>query len=170
VADDRSPEAGPSLTTVPLGTAVVSQNPTGMLTTPAMASAVAIALWSAEPLVAGVLHYLLPAIPESHRGGLPCLAADSGFRDLLQRVKALAGGSTRLTGWIVGGADPLCDLETPEIMLGARNVEVATRLLADAGIEVAAQRTGGHQSRRLALEIATGKIRVNESPTSQGIS
>lgn len=164
--DPESPHR--QLVVVKLGQIVVTDEAATTLATPALASAVAIALHHAESGTAGLMHFLLPHgdVDPTRRAAHPELFADSGFALLLDRMVVQAGGSSGVAAWVVGGADLVPSRNEPSpVALGLRNVEAADRLLAKAGIEISGRRVGGHRARRLLLDVDTGKARITETPT-----
>ena len=112
-----------------------------------LGSCVSICLWDSESHIGGMNHYLFPEWSEgdgsSNRfGNLSTLA-------LVENLLVLGCEPSRMKAKLFGGAALFCSAGNYASSLGAKNVDVARRMLAHAGIEIIAQDTGGHYGRKI---------------------
>ena len=166
-------EAGASrrtILTVDVGCMTVTDDRSAVLQTQAIGSGIAVALYDPENGVGGMLHFLLPdgSVDEARRISQPALFADSGFEFLLQQMKTRGAHPEDLKCYLVGGADPIyLGITEPILSLGHRNAAVARELIEKANLSLTAMRTGGSRARRAVLEIATGTVRITETPAER---
>ena len=147
----------------------VEGNPDVMLSTYALGSCVGLAVYDRVPAVGGLLHFMLPDSrldPELSRSR-PYMFADVGIPLLLEKVCTRGARPDRLTVCIVGAAQILNQQDVFEI--GKRNYQAARRLLWKLGILLSHEAVGGVAFRNLSLEIATGKVVVQEGGRQQEI-
>jgi len=151
---------------VRLGSMVVSKDPTVMLHTPTVSSAVAVVLFDPELKLAGLLHFLMPdsTIDPQRAAARPELFGDTGWDLLLYRMSAQGGRSDRLKGYAIGGADLCLHRGQPDFALGQRNATFVMEQIEKAGILIAGARLGGVRARRIAVEPETGSVRITETP------
>jgi chemotaxis receptor (MCP) glutamine deamidase CheD len=117
-----------------------------------LGSCVAVCLWSSDPRVGGMNHYLLPRAPQregSARYG------DTAMALLLSRLDLLGGRN--LSARIYGGATVA---RVGAMRLGEQNVEIARRFLHDQRIRVIDEDVFGDKARRIELDLETGDVRV----------
>jgi chemotaxis protein CheD len=123
----------------------------GVITT-LLGSCVAVCLWSPEPRVGGMNHYLLPRAPE--REGSPRYG-DTAMALLLSRLDLLGGRN--LNARIYGGATVA---RVGALRLGEQNVDIARRFLREQRIRVIDEDVFGEKARRIELDLETGDVRV----------
>ena len=130
------------------------------ITTVGLGSCVAIALHDAEARVGGLAHILLPCPALSRPGSSPAKFAETAV-PLLLREMASIGAGPRVTAKVVGGASMFVTLLPSDgVSMGQRNVEATLRALADAGIPVVGQDTGGEHGRSVTLDVHSGDVSV----------
>jgi chemotaxis protein CheD len=145
----------------------VTSDRDAVLTTYALGSCVAVAVHDPVSLVGGLLHYMLPeaSLDRSKAENNPYMFADTGIRELLQRVFNSGANPRRLVVRIAGGAQVLNGHELFQI--GKRNYLAARKLLWKAGILVTAERVGGGVSRTVRMEVGSGRTWVREDGIDQ---
>lgn len=120
-----------------------------------LGSCVSVCLWDATRRVGGINHFLLPFPPgpaaASSRFG------DVAMRRLLDGVLRAGASRPRLVARVFGGAR-ITAIEGPADHLGARNVELAMRFLADERIRVAGVEVEGARGRRLVFSTEDGAV------------
>ncbi len=117
-------------------------------------SCVAVCLWDPVLKVGGMNHYLLPHGADNGLGS-PRFG-NVAMRTLIDRLLALGSDKRNLQAKVFGGACVIEAMRRSEHHLGAKNVQVAHKLLEDAGISVVGDDTGGRQGRKLIFHVADG--------------
>ena len=142
---------------------LASNDARAYLVTYSLGSCVGVVIYDSAIKVGGLLHAMLPDsnIHSDRVIDRPYMFVDTGLPALFHAVYALGGLKHRLTVKLVGGAEFLDQKKIFNI--GNRNVECVTALLARNAVRLAASETGGHDSRTVRLELATGNLTV-ESP------
>ncbi len=150
------------------GTVVVTADRTAIMRSTPIGSGIVVALVDVHVPVCGMVHFLLPDSSLHHETSVyrPELFANTGFELLLNQVEQMGVLREGLRAYLVGGADPMRgdDLDS-QFALGARNVGAIELLVASSRVRLAAARVGGNCGRRIAVELATGKVRISETPS-----
>jgi chemotaxis protein CheD len=115
-----------------------------------LGSCVAVCLWDPELQIGGINHYLLPA-------GLKTTAAplrygNVAIEELLSRTVRAGARLASLRAKLFGGACVLDAMRGRDSHLGSKNIEIARKALADAGIPVVASDVGGNRGRKLIFQ------------------
>ena len=115
-----------------------------------LGSCVSICLWDSENHIGGMNHYLLPEwnqgeMPSTRFGNLAALA-------LLGELLELGCDPKNLKAKLFGGAALFTSADRYPKSLGAKNVEVAQRMLMHSGIPVIGQDTGGQHGRKILFD------------------
>jgi len=156
---------------VHVGSVVATRDGGALLHTPPIASSIAVAICDPEEGVAGIAHFLLPdsGIDPKRRTNAPEMFAQSAVESLVLKLAQLGADSDRLRAYLVGGADLVYRRHSGPcpLSLGDRNVEAARSALAEYDIRVVASRVGGNRARRIAVEVASGKVRITETPVQR---
>ena len=145
--------------TIGIGGLEVSRDPDALLVTHALGSCIAVLAHDLARGVGGLLHFQLPSsglAPERAQES-PGTFADTGIPLLLARMWAHGARRAEVVVKAAGGGSfhPGSRLD-----VGLRNQRVMRELLAAAGLPLAAEDVGGHRSRTVRLEIATGRVTV----------
>lgn len=119
-----------------------------------LGSCVAVCLWDTALQIGGMNHFLLPASREDQ--GSSMRFGNMSTVELLKRLLALGSHRRNLVAKIFGGAALFRTEEHYASSLGAKNVECAIAMMANAGIPVAAQGTGGTSGRKLIFNTDDG--------------
>jgi chemotaxis protein CheD len=122
-----------------------------------LGTCVSVCLWDQVHRVGGMNHFLLPdvvsgAMATPRFGNIAC-------HRLLERVLALGARQRNLVAKIFGGSSPTLDAPSTRD-LGARNVEVALRVMAAERIPVVASDVGGAGGRKIVFVIDDGAVWV----------
>jgi len=100
--------------------------------------------------------------PAGLSGG-PARYADTGIRELLDRVTGLGASKRRLVAKIAGGARMF---QVPDDMnmldIGMRNAEAVRVALAETGVPIVAQDVGGTVGRTMRYLVGPGRVYVRE--------
>ncbi len=141
---------------VGIGEALVTGDDCAIIVTHALGSCVGIAAYDSKCRVGGILHYMLPTLPnkkvtyeESWKYGEEAIP---NFFKLLYK-KGATKDSLRIV--MAGGSELL---GTTSLPIGRRNVVIAERLFKKNNVFIANEDTGGAKPRTLYLEMASGRV------------
>jgi len=141
----------------------VAADPESALVTYALGSCLGLAVYDPVARVGGLLPYMLPepSIDPVGRASNPYKFADTGIPRLLEDVCERGASKRRLVICGAGAAQILDDKNIFEI--GKRNYLAARRLLWKYGLLLAGEAVGGTTCRTLSLEVASGRVVVQEA-------
>lgn len=123
-----------------------------------LGSCVAIAFWDTRREVAGLNHYMLPH-PVTRGDSSPRFGSFA-FLKLVAAMERFGVPRDRLRAGVFGGACVMEAFRRDGDHIGARNVELARRLLADASIPVVQVDLGGRRGRKLVFDAPAGAVEV----------
>lgn len=151
-----------NLRSVSIGEMVVSNSPDDILIAYGLGSCVAVCLYDPVAKVSGMIHSLLPAMPQGEKlNGTPAKYVDQGIPLLLNQVISLGAQRNRLSVHLCGGAQMLTAPGFNQTLnIGERNVAAAQAGLQAAGLRIKAQATGGNSGRTVKLYVVNGQITV----------
>jgi chemotaxis protein CheD len=147
----------------------VERDPGVVLTTYALGSCIGLVVYDPVAFVGGLLHFMLPDSQLDPIRGRerPYMFADIGIPLLIDQLCAQGANRGRLVVCAVGAAQILDERGIFEI--GKRNYQATRRLLWKLGVMLASEAIGGVISRNVSLEIATGKLLLQEGGRQQEI-
>ena len=130
----------------------------GAVITTLLGSCISVCLWSPEPLLGGMNHYIMP---EWNGLGDPSPRfGNVAISDLIAAMIARGAKRHRLTAMMFGGASMFHSSgESPAV--GSQNIAVGLRLLGAEGISVVSNDVGGLRGRRVTFYTDTGRIVSN---------
>lgn len=133
----------------------------GELVTLGLGSCVAICLHDPVARVAGMAHVLLPNKSLSRTTDNPAKFPQSAVPLLIERMQGLGADPKRLTARLVGGAAMFGNL-TPSgaVQMGERNVVASRQVVAEQGLTIAAEATGGTIGRSVRFQANDGSLWV----------
>lgn len=132
----------------------------GSLWSHGLGSCVAIVLYDASTLTAGLAHILLPNENYSRDRSHAAKFADAAVPHLVTEMRR-AGARGRLTAKLIGGASMFGSLlTTTGVNMGARNIVSAREALRRAGIGIVGEDVGGDFGRTISVSVANGKVTV----------
>jgi len=129
-----------------------------LVITTILGSCVAITLWDEHLRIGGLNHYMLPFQTSREKSGLRF--GNVAWEELLARLIGLGARRDRMVAGIFGGACVMEAFRNGGDHVGARNVELAERLLGIARIHVQSRDTGGRRGRKLTFETDSGRVAV----------
>jgi chemotaxis protein CheD len=134
----------------------VATEPT--LVTTILGSCVAVCLWDITQGIGGINHYLLPVGLKTASNGLRY--GNVAIEHLLEKLERTGARRSNLRAKVFGGACVLDAMRDRANHLGDKNVEMAQRVLAEAGIPVVASDVGGSRGRKLIFYPHDGTVLV----------
>jgi len=133
------------------------------LVTHALGSCLGLTLWDPVAKVGGLLHAMLPLSkinPEKAQEN-PYMFVDTGVPALFQAFYQLGGKKERAVIKAAGCGAPLGDDKIFKI--GERNLVVLKKLLWKNNLLLAAEDTGGTESRTVYFDISTGTVMIQSA-------
>jgi chemotaxis protein CheD len=123
-----------------------------------LGSCVAVCLWDRELRVGGMNHYMLP-FETGRTSGSPRFG-DVAIHQLVEKLMSLGSRLSSLEAALVGGACVMDAFRRDGDHIGARNADLAERILPMHGIRVTRRELGGNRGRKLVFETGTGGLKV----------
>jgi len=123
-----------------------------------LGSCVAVCLWDLRLGIGGINHYLLPTGLKTASTGLRY--GNVAIELLLDRLEQAGARRSNLRAKVFGGACVLDAMRGKGNHLGDKNVEMANKALAEAGIPVVASDVGGGRGRKLIFHSHDGSALV----------
>ncbi|HLK35408.1 MAG TPA: chemotaxis protein CheD [Polyangiaceae bacterium] len=120
-----------------------------------LGSCVGVVLIDGARRVGGASHYLLP-----YDGGGSPRYGNGAITTLVARTIALGSRKPDLVAKVFGGSSILSQVRPERPSLGAQNVEVARRRLAEEGIAIVAEDVGGFVGRKVVFLTDCGQVWV----------
>lgn len=149
---------------VGIGDYAISSRETDRILTFALASCVAVTVYSRLRKVAGMIHVALPSpLDASDIRARPCYFATTGLPILIDRMCRHYGClKVELQIGIYGGADSIkCD---DIFSIGKRNIAAVKNTLDSLYLQAHSIEVGGVISRTLKLDVSTGVVKVSTHP------
>ena len=112
-----------------------------------LGSCVAVCIWDGTLGIGGINHFLLPMGARTATMGLRY--GNVAIEKLLERLASTGTQPVNLRAKVFGGACVLDAMRGKENHLGGKNVDIARKALAEAGIPVVASDVGGNRGRKL---------------------
>jgi chemotaxis protein CheD len=146
---------------VGMGEMLVSNDASAQLVTYSLGSCVGITIYDSAVKVGGMLHAMLPdsTINADRAASRPNMFVDSGLPAMFHAVYALGGLKHRIVVKMAGGAEFLD--KNKVFNIGRRNIDALLIMLGRNGMKLEASATGGHESRTMRLDLATGAVRLD---------
>ena len=163
VGDEGSPETveiAPDAATAYVHVGQMFTSPAPCTATTILGSCVSVCVWDPTTGAGGLNHFLLPQCVEN--GISSPRFGNVAIHRLLDELAALGSPRARLKSKIFGGASVIDAFQSANESLGQKNVELARRLLADAGIPIVAEDVGGAQGRKLVFQTGDGTAWVRK--------
>lgn len=140
------------------------------LITYALGSCVGICMYDDKLKIGGLLHAMLPDAFENEGYADITLEryVNTGIQNLFRMICVHGAGVNNLKVKLIGGANMFgFDFTNKDMDIGTQNVIQSKRILADMGIPVVAQMTGGTVGRTIRLEIESAKVYVSATDGSR---
>lgn len=147
-----------------MGEYIVTDAEDAIIRTFALASCVAVTVYSPTKKAAGMIHIVLPA-PLHDRDGIsrPGYFAETGIPLLLDAMFTQYGCSREeLQVQMYGGSESKLSLDIYNI--GKKNIDTVKRKLLEMGLKVQKTDLRGNDSRSISMEAKTGLVVVHRQP------
>lgn len=147
-----------------IGEYVISSDKEDVIKTYSLGSCVAITIYCPKRKVLGMAHIALPA-PFNKRDLLerPAHFADSAIPLMIDKFCYTYGCNINdLQIGLFGGALSL--RENDAFKIGLRNVQKIKNILANEGISIHMDDTGGYCSRTVEVDVSTGIVKIDSQP------
>jgi len=157
-----------------VGEAKTAKPPT-RLRTNALGSCIACVLYDKVNQIGGIAHIMLPSTDNYLYGSEPLKYADEAIPYLIKEMEKISNCkfqianlennlksaicNLQLTARLVGGAMVVEDT----INIGAQVTKSVEEVLGKYGIEIIVRKVGGHESRSVTLDTATGTLWYTEN-------
>lgn len=126
-----------------------------------LGSCVSVAAWHPALQIGGMCHFMLPQGPGNGGGAFDGRYANSAMQWLRHEMACCGTTPQGYRIHVLGGSSMFaCDPSLPAARIGERNIEAARELLKHHGFPTAAADVGGASSRRVMLEVWSGRIDV----------
>jgi chemotaxis protein CheD len=147
---------------VPVGDMKIGQMP-DTLVTDALGSCLCLTVYDSVSQVGGLLHAMLPLSEINLQKAAinPFMFVDTGIVELFRALDAHGLIKGNLVVKAVGCGNPMGSMEVFKI--GMRNYRVLQQVLTKDGICLAAEDIGGTASRRVQLDLASGKTIISSN-------
>jgi len=144
----------------------VSNDASAEIVTYSLGSCLGITIYDPLKKIGGLLHLMLPAsnIDHAKAAEMPYMFVDTGVPRLFHAAYNLGADRSRLIIKVAGGSQ-LLDAQGI-FNIGSRNIESFKKLLAQQGLNIHANDTGGVASRTLRFDLANGNTTI-KSPGSE---
>jgi len=138
----------------------VTADPSAEVITYALGSCIGVTVYDPIAKIAGMLHFMLPSssTSEEKAASNPAMFADTGVPLLFKTCYELGAEKSRLVVCAAGGAEVLAD--DGHFKIGSRNRTILRKIFWKNSILLAADDTGGNQSRTLSINATNGAVIV----------
>jgi chemotaxis protein CheD len=130
-----------------------------VLTTLGLGSCVGIALFDSITKTSGLAHIMLPSSTQALNNSNVAKFADTAIVKLLEKMIKLGACRSNIKAKIAGGAQMFTFSQSSDIIrIGFRNVASTKEKLAELGIPIIAEDTGGNFGRTIELFSEDGRL------------
>lgn len=155
---DGMSHMGEDVVLVGVGELAIAEHPK-TLVTQALGSCVGLTLWDPIRRAGGMAHIMLPTRGDTAAEGLRYRFAASAVPALVDLLADAGSPKRRLVAKLAGGA-AMFGADTGGASIGARNIAQTKLELAEMGIPLRAEDTGGGHARTIELHMDTGILLV----------
>ena len=129
-----------------------------------LGSCIAVCLYDTLRKIGGMNHYLLP-LWRDHDLKTPRYG-DIAIEQLIENMLSQGASLSTIEAKIFGGAQ-MHEVTQEHMMVGKKNIMIATAVLEKYNIPIVAQDVGGINGRRIAMQSQTGKIKMKYTQRSE---
>ena len=148
---------------VGIGDFIISNNREDIIKTFALASCVAVTAYCSPSKVAGMIHIALPSPPyDIDIYARPGYYATSGLPLFINKMCSEYGCSKKdLRIDLYGGSN---SINGDVFQIGKKNIAMVKKILMNMNLLYNIDETGGNVSRTLAMDVATGTVKIMKQP------
>ena len=117
-----------------------------------LGSCVAVCLFDTRLKIGGINHFMLPLW--NGNGLASPKFGNIATEKLIEKMLRNGSNTSDLIAKVFGGANQM----NSSMEIGARNIEIAKEVLANNGIQIAAENVGGAVGRKLKYNTGTGQV------------
>ena len=145
-----------------------TNNPRGQISTYALGSCVAVAIYDPEAHIGALLHYILPESVIQREKAMvnPFLFADTGIPLLFRRAYKLGASKERIVCRLAGASNVLDPNNFFNV--GMRNHVAAKKILSKNNVEIYSEFVGGLKGVTLTMHMNNGRVIV-KTPRGEDI-
>lgn len=133
----------------------------GTLVTYGLGSCLGIVLYDAELKAGGMAHTLLPKPRAGMSAERKTKFVTTAIQLMLDELLDLGCQRDNLVAKLFGGANMFAGLQPPDKeTIGQRNIRTAKEMLAELGLPLIAEDTGGSSGRTLVFDLDSGQVLV----------
>ena len=140
---------------------IVAGNPTIISTT--VGSCIALCMYDPMNRIGGMVHIVLPKKEDFDKENIDSVQryADTAVPALLSALISKGAKKEYIKAKIAGGANMFPILNHPILKIGVNNANVVKKKLADLGIPLVAEDTGGNRGRIIEFEVGSGTMKIS---------
>lgn len=140
---------------------IVARNPTIISTT--VGSCIALCMYDSMNRIGGMVHIVLPKKEDFDKGNIDSVQryADTAVPALLSALISKGAKKEYIKAKIAGGANMFPIFNHPILKIGVNNANVVKKKLAELGIPLVAEDTGGNRGRIIEFEVGSGTMKIN---------
>ncbi len=152
---------------VGMGEYVTTNGENDIIRTFALASCVAVTVYSPMRRAAGMIHVVLPSpFNDGDKTLRPSYFAETGIPLLINEMSAKYGcRREELNIQMYGGAESVLNQDIYNV--GRKNIEAVQQALSDMGLTIRKADLRGSESRTISMEVKTGGVEVYRQPISK---
>lgn len=135
--------------------------PPNSITTLGLGSCVGVILYDPVRKISGMVHVMLPDSTKINNNENKAKFADTGIKELLDRILKMGASKTAIIAKIAGGAQMFAFSSNNDMLrVGDRNVEATKKTLRELSIPLVAEDTGDSYGRTIEFFPETGELRI----------
>lgn len=138
----------------------ISRNP-GRLITRGLGSCVGLTLYDPQKRTGGMAHAMLPDIHKAKTVSNPKRYVNYVIKKIVEDLEKEGCSRKRLEAKLFGGARMFSFITQESVLnVGENNIEIAKAVLAELGIKILVEETGGTFGRTVELNLENGKVLI----------
>ena len=135
--------------------------PPDAITTLGLGSCIGVVLYDPRTKICGMVHIMLPDSTAIKNNDNPAKFADTGIKELLDRLMKMGIMRQALLAKIAGGAQMFAfNTKNDMLKVGQRNAEAVRKVLADYGIRIVSEDCGETYGRTIEFYPATQELYI----------
>lgn len=135
--------------------------PPNSITTLGLGSCVGVILYDPVKKISGMVHVMLPDSTKINNNENKAKFADTGIKELLDRILKMGASKPAIIAKIAGGAQMFAFSSNNDMLrVGDRNVEATKKTLRELSIPLVAEDTGNSYGRTIEFFPETGELKI----------